>query len=452
MNSLIHQHGTTTRFLIAIVVTITALSTSYSSADDWNRFRGPNGSGIAANNHSTPLHWNPHENVRWSVALPGPGNSSPIVVGHRVWVTCWSGYGLDRQEPGDQQNLKRHLLCFDRTNGNMLWSQVVDPYLPEDKYEGMFTEHGYASHTPVSDGKRVFAFFGKTGVVAFDVEGNKLWHTSLGTRSGASGWGTASSPILYKNFVIVPATAESHSLVALDQQTGSEVWRHKAEGYHSTWSTPILVDAPNGRQVLVVVVPQEIWGIDPDTGKLLWYCRGPQSETACASAIASDGIVYAIGGRNAGSTAVRVGGTGDVSDSHILWTGDHSISIGTPLLHKGLIYWFSRGVAYCIDASNGETVYRERLSTDIASSSSAGKAREALRGRSYVSPVAADGKLYFLASSGYTFVQELGRQFKQLALNPLGKKEEEFQGTPAISNGELFIRSSRKLYCIGATD
>src|SRR5208283_4054427 len=148
----------------------------------------------------------------------------------------------------------RHVICLDRDTGKVLWDQSVAAVLPEDPYADMFTQHGYATHTPTSDGKRIFVFFGKTGVLAFDLEGKQLWQTSVGTGSGQNGWGTASSPIVYKNLVIVPAIAESRSLVALDQETGKEVWRCKETGLTSTWGSPVLVKCGQDRTDLAIAV------------------------------------------------------------------------------------------------------------------------------------------------------------------------------------------------------
>jgi outer membrane protein assembly factor BamB len=177
------------RLMITATIALTLILAASSARGDWTRFRGPNGSGISSSNEVTPTTWSESENLRWKVPLPGPGSSSPIVVGDRVFVTCWSGYGTDANDPGDQKELKRHLLCIDANTGNTVWSKAVEPYLPEDEFRGMFTQHGYASHTPVSDGEQVYVFFGKTGALAFDMEGNRLWQTSVGTESGARGWG-----------------------------------------------------------------------------------------------------------------------------------------------------------------------------------------------------------------------------------------------------------------------
>lgn len=448
--------GIRTSWFVGIILLSLISGGIIAEGSDWSRFRGPNGSGICADRVPTPVTWNDIENLKWTVDLPGPGSSSPIVVGDKVFVTCWNGYGLSIEDPGDQANLKRHLVCVDRNNGQIVWDKTVDPYLPEDEYAGMFAQHGYTSHTPVSDGERVYAFFGKTGVVAFDMDGNPVWQTSVGTESGAQNWGTASSPLLYKNLVIVPATAECHSLVALDKQTGSVVWTAEADGFEATWGTPVLAEAPAGEKVLVIGVPGEIWALKPANGKLKWYCKGPGTNAYTASVITHDGVVYALGGREGGTVAVRTGGSGDVTESHIIWTGNQRGGIGTALYEDGRIYWFNNNVANCISAADGAEIYQERLqsSTDDESASQSGDgAQGSRRGRGllsmdYSSPVAADGKLYFVARSGECYVLALGDEFKQLAVNRFGSDEADFSATPAISDGEIFIRSSKKLYCV----
>jgi outer membrane protein assembly factor BamB len=328
----------------------------------------------------------------------------------------------------------------------------------------MFAQHGYTSHTPASDGQRVFAFFGKTGVVAFDMEGNKLWQSSVGTESDPRGWGSASSPILYKNLVIVPACAESEALVALDKDSGKEVWRAEASGFSSTWGTPVLVDAENGRTDLVLAVPFEIWGFNPDTGKVRWYCEGIQSDSICSSVVVHEGVIYAVerGPRGGGAMAVRSGGTGDVTKTHVIWTENLQSRIGTPIVHDGRIYCLAGGIANCIDAKTGERVYQARL-TGAAAVAQAATARDegsnpppgrrrrgaggGRSGQDYSSPVVADGKLYFVSRSGEAFVVALGPEFRLLAQNRF-QDGGDFSATPAISDGEVYIRSSKFLYCV----
>ena len=295
-----------------LIFAIVALLASPVSAD-WTRFRGPNGSGISSDSETLPTKWSATENLKWKIPLPGPGSSSPIVVGNKVLVTCWSGYGTSRENPGDQSQLRRHLLCLDRETGKTLWSKSIEPLLPEDSYRGNFTQHGYASHTPVSDGDRIYAYFGKTGAMAFDLDGNVLWQTGIGTESDPRGWGSASSPILYENFVIVTASAESEAMVALDKETGKEVWRQEAAGFGGTWGTPLLVKVDDERTDLVIGVPFEIWALNPGTGKLQWYCEAMDTDSFCSSVVEDAGVIYAIEGRGGGSIAVRAGGKDDVT-------------------------------------------------------------------------------------------------------------------------------------------
>ena len=191
---------------------------------DWLRFRGPNGSGVASSD--APIEFGADNNLKWKIELPGQGVSSPIVVGNKVFVTCYSGYGF---EDGEIENLKRHLICADRDSGKLLWKKTVDAKMPEDPWRppGIPT-HGYASNTPASDGTHVFAFFGKTGVYAYDLEGNEVWNQSVGHDRSYKGFGSAASPIVTDEHVIVNAADESLSIVWLDKKTGREVHRAKS--------------------------------------------------------------------------------------------------------------------------------------------------------------------------------------------------------------------------------
>lgn len=458
-------------------------------AEDWLRFRGPNGSGVSRDAASIPAKFGATENLKWKVPLPGPGSSSPIVVGEKVFVTCWSGYGMDRGSPGEQAKLRRHLVCLDRKTGSTLWMKDVEPFLPEDDYRGMFAENGYASHTPVSDGKRVYVFFGKTGVLAFDLEGRQLWQTKVGTESDPRQWGSASSPILYKNLVIVTASAESEAVVALDKDSGKEVWRQEAQGLGSTWGTPVLVQVGEEQTDLVLGVPNEIWGFNPETGKLRWYCPAMSTDSFCSSVVVDGDVVIGIEGRGGGSIAVRAGGKGDVSKTHVVWNGRDNNRIGTPLVHEGKVYFFADKVANCIDAKTGKSVFKSRLTGGAAPAGGVaggpggggpaggvpggvpgvpgpggrpgaggrgpggfggGFGGGMMRGQDYASPVAADGKIFYTSRGGDIYVVKLSDKFEQLAVNRVTEAPEDFSSTPAVSDGELFIRSSKHLYCVGA--
>jgi len=461
------------RWLVSALACQLVLSSAAAGrSSDWLRFRGPQGTGVSLDRQPTPVAWNDQKDLKWKLKLPGPGVSSPIVVGDKVFVTCWSGYGMNREDPGEQLELVRHLLCVDRLHGGVIWSRDIEATLPEDPYGGMFAEHGYASHTPVSDGERVFVFFGKSGVLAFDVNGQQLWRTSVGTESDPNGWGSAASPILYQDLLIVPATAESAALVALDKATGEVRWKKEAEGFQGTWGTPILVTVDQNRTELVIAVPGEVWGFAPETGKLLWYCESIANNTQTSSAVAVGDVVYVVGARDGSTVAIRAGGAGDVSGTHIVWRGNEQAGIGTPLAHEGKLYWVNRGVAVCVDAATGRRVFQARLggassgaipsrenSDRDANNSPPGRGRGGfgaggrgggggMGGQDYSSPVAGDRQWYFVTRSGKVHVISLGDEFKELAVNQFTDGG-EFNATPAISNGELFIRSTTHLYCVG---
>ncbi len=330
-------------------------------SEDWARFRGPNGSGVSTDSKNLPAKFSSTENLKWRCELPGPGSSCPIVVGDKLFVTCWTGYGTPDAPDGKQADLRRHLICLDRATGKVVWDKAVSPELPEDEYGGMFAEHGFASHTPVSDGEHIYAYFGKSGAVAFDLDGNQLWQTKVGSELDPRRWGSASSPILYKDLLIVTATAESEALAALDKKTGKVVWKKEASGLNSCWGTPVLCKVDDERTDLVIGVPREIWGFDPETGKLRWYCQANNDDSFCSSVIVKGDVVYAIEGRGGGSIAVRAGGKGDVSSTHVVWSGQESNRIGTPLLVDNQIYFFGNRVANSIRTDDGSRVYQERM-------------------------------------------------------------------------------------------
>lgn len=403
-------------------------------SEDWTRFRGPNGSAVSAET-GLPVTWSETENLAWKLDLPGPGSSSPIVSGERVFVTCYSGYGVERGG-GDPAKLERHLLCVNLRDGKLLWQKSVPAVQPEDPYQGQLRDHGYASSTPATDGQRVFVFFGKSGVFAFDLEDKQLWQTSVGTGSAMMGWGSGVSLLLYKNLVIVNANAESQSLVGLDKETGKQVWKTEGKGYSGSWSTPVLVEPAKGKPDLVVRMPDEVWGLDPDDGGLLWYCTG-QRGAATTSLVAKDGIIYTMGGgpQGSGSAAIRGGGSDDVTKTHVVWTQSTGSYVPSPAIVGQHIYWVDdRGTAYCVKAENGEQVYKERLPG---------------AGGVYASVVAGDGKIFAVTRRNGTFVLAAGPEFKVLAHNELKGDATDFNTGPAISQGRLLLRSNRCLYCIG---
>ena len=426
------------------VLTVLALTlmTVTAVAEDWPRFRGPMGSGVANSGTAVPSTWSPKANLAWKVEMPGPGASSPIIVGNKAFVTCYSGYGLDQSNPGELENLVRHLVCVDMQTGKQLWQKDVKVVLPEDPYSGIgVTAHGYASHTPVSDGKNVYAFFGKSGVHAFDMDGNKLWSAEVGKESDPTRWGSSSSPIVFENLVIVTASAESQSIVALDKSSGKEVWRQEAKGLDGMWGTPALVKIDDKRTDLVMCVSKELWGLNPKTGKMRWLADATGAQNAYSSIIQDGSRVFAVTGRGGGSVAVDAGGSGDISKTNTVWTGGVSGSFASPVRHESKIYAIARGIVTVMDTDTGEQLERLRL-----------KGGEQTGGRfgslDYPSPIVVGDRLFYMNGSGQMYVFALGDKMEQLAVNKVTNDKEIFWGTPAVSNDKLVIRSSENLYCV----
>ena len=354
----------------AFALLLLQITSGFSNAEDWRGFRGETGDGAALAGTTVPTEFSDTKNIKWKVEVPGAGASSPIIVGDKVILTCYTGYGISRDEVGEMDNLKRHVICYSRTDGKKLWQKDFEPYLPEDPFSGMgVPEHGYTSSTPVSDGKNVYVFFGKSGVVALDLEGNELWKTSLGTGSGKMKWGSGASPVLADDVLIVNATDESKSVVGLDKNTGKELWRN--EGLENIWGTPLVVDQ-NGEKTVVISVPLEVWGMDPETGKLDWYVtNGVSDNSVSTSPVLSGDTVIAMGGRSGASVAVKLGGKkgADVTDTNTVWKGKAVTRIMTPVVSGGYLFGSSRGIMTCVDAKTGKEVYKERIPSNGGSSS-----------------------------------------------------------------------------------
>ena len=413
--------------LLAGLTLLSANAAQSAVADDWRQFRGPDGQAISRIK-GLPTTWSETQNIVWKTALPGPGGSSPILLGDRVYVSCYSGYAVPGSPGGDVGALQRHVLCLQSTDGKVLWKKDVPAAQPE---QAKVRDHGYASSTPLADPDRLYVFLGKSGVFAFSHDGKQLWQADVGSK--IHGWGSASSPVLYQDLVIINAAVESDSLVALDKQTGKEVWR--TGGMKESWNTPILVPVAGGKQELVVAIFGKVLGFDPTTGEQLWSCATSIGWYMVPSLVNDKEMVYCIGGRSGGGLAVRAGGRGDVTQSHRVWTLNKGSNVSSPIFHEGHLYWLheNTGVAYCIEAATGKLVFEERLAN---------------AGQFYSSPILADGKLYGVGRRGTVFVLAAKPQFEPLARNEMGDRS-SFDASPAVDGSRLLIRSDRFLYCVG---
>ncbi len=437
-----------------------SVSAALLGAADWRGFRG-DGSGTSPDNN-LPTEWS-QDNVLWKIKLPGAGTSSPILVGDKIYLTAYSGYGQKISagmggkgkgdfkkgdfkkgdfkggfgkgaETGDQKALQFHVLCYDRANGNLVWKKDIEPKLPEMSYTGFMSQHGYTSSTPVSDGKNIYVFLGKTGVLAFDLAGKQLWQTGVGT--GIDQWGSASSPVVHDGVVIVNANIESQAIVGLDVGTGEEKWRVK--NIAKNWTSPILVKNPAGKTECVISLPGKVISLEPATGKQLWTCEGIGGggmSYTISSPVAKDGIVYVVGGGGPQtpktSFAIKTGGSGNVTETHVLWKVKNGNNIASPVINGDLLCWVS-GTATALKTSDGSQVTEDRLYDSRSE---------------YVSAVAAGGNIFALTRTDGLFV--LGRNLQKLSHFTFEGDDSIFNASPAIGDGKVYLRSNAYLYCIG---
>lgn len=440
---------TCNRWILTLLLSLLCLRFSQAvvSASDWPQFRGPNGQGISSDSNSIPETWSVSKNLAWKTRLPGPGASSPIIVGDAVFVTCYSGYGLDRNKPGDIRNLKRHLVCVDLSSGVMRWQRSIPARLPEDPFDRSgVSSHGYASHTPVSDGETVYCFFGKGGVYAFDLDGDERWHDEVGSGSDPPVWGSSSSPILYKDRLIVTAAAESQSIVALDKFTGREIWKYQSRELDGMWGTPALQSISDDRIDLVMLVAGKLWSFDPQDGTVRWQVPATDSRQAYTNVLVNNEMLYVSTGQNGGSLAISVEPNVASQATKRVWQNNVLATYSSPILYRDRIYVIARGVLSVVDAKKGKLLMKRRLEE------SKFMGNQRFGSLDYASPVIGDGKLYWINSSGQTFVFKIDDELEQIAVNELGSDQEVFWGSPAIADGRIVVRSSRFLYCVAETE
>lgn len=418
------------RCLTACLVGISCLvAAAAARAENWPQFRGEGGSATAADAR-LPLRWSETENMVWKTPLPGRGSSSPVVWGDRVFLTAFTGYGTGADDLDDASRLRLHVICLDRGDGRVIWDQSMPASEHTQQATPRIQDHGYATGTPATDGQAVYAFFGVSGVVAYDFSGQRLWHREVGT--GTAGFGSASSPVVFENLVLVNASIENQTLLALDKRTGETVW--SVPEMIRTWTTPCVAQAADGTWELVLNQEQTVFGLNPRTGETLWKCAGIPDYVVPVP-VAHEGIVYCLGGRQNRSLAIRLGGRGDVTETHKLWDTNIGANVTSPVLFEGHLYWASdKGIANCLKADTGEEVYRQRLDT---------------RERIYASIVRAGDRLLLTTRENGIIVLAAKPQYEELAVNKIETDQGFVNASPVVVGHRLLLRTDSHLYCIG---
>jgi outer membrane protein assembly factor BamB len=407
------------RLASACVLTASLLAPSFLGAGNWPEWRGPTGQGITPES-DLPLRWSATEGVRWKAPLPGPGNSTPVVWGERVVITQAVDKGKERAT-----------LCFHRADGKLLWKRAV-PFAGD---EPTHDTNPYCSASPAIDGERIIVAHGSAGVFAYDLEGGELWRRDLGEFRHV--WGNAASPVIRGERVFLNCgPGERTFLLALDRRSGKTLWQVDIPGglgggdsstWTGSWSTPLYLAGPPAE--LVASFPERLRAFDPENGTEIWSAGG-LGRLVYTSPLAAEGVVVAMSGYMGPPLAVRAGGKGDVTEARTLWREERAPQrVGSGVIHEGHIYILNDpGDAQCIELESGKTVWRERL------------------GRSWSSMVLAGDRLYVPAESGDCYVLRASTSFELLAKSSL---DETTRASIAVSDGELFLRTYRHLWCIG---
>ena len=400
-------------FLVLLLALPLSLASNNPVSSNWPGWRG-DGSGISADKN-LPTYWSDKDNVVWKTALPGEGNSSPIVWGDRVFLTASTDKGRTRV-----------VLCLSAKDGGVLWQNPLDAGKPAQTHG----KNGYASCTPVCDGQRVYAFFDSPGLVGLDFNGKLLWTRPLGPFRSV--WNLAASPILCGDMVVMNCDHDGQSfIVAVDRATGVEKWRTPRTA-RSEYATPILIE-PKGRPQ-IVVSGEPVVSYDAAAGKELWTCRGLKKppDTIVPTPLYHDGLVYFTCGRNGPTMAVDPGGAGDVTDTHVrFYVPTGGSYVPSPLFYPTLLLCNDDGLLRFLDAK-GKAIVTHKLA-----------------GRFTASPVGAEGRLYWPSENAGTFVVDVSQaaqgDVRFVGVNDLG---EHCLASPAIAGGRIYLRTDKHLFCI----
>lgn len=398
---------------------------SASAADgNWPRWRGPNQDGHTSEK-GLPTKWSDAD-VQWKRPLKGEGQSSPVVWGERIFLT-----------QSHDKGAKRLLLCINRNDGRVIWEKVCWTGTPERSHR----MNGWASATPATDGKYVYAFFGHGGgLFCYTANGSLVWNQKLGEHYVADGWGTAASPVIVGDLVIQNCDADRNAfIVGLDKKTGKEVWRTKRDNNRG-WSTPILVKTDK-RNELVVNGDTGVRAYDPKTGKELWFCKSFNGRGTPTVTPSDAGLLHVVNGKPGDTYAVKPGGSGDVTSTHMEW---HSRRIGgrdlsSPIVigKYMLVVSMRGGVLTAYDTKSGKLLWSARIGTGRRQQFSA-------------TPISYDGLAVFIAENGEAVLVKPGPKLNIVARNRLSAgKGEIFRSSITPSDGQLFVRSTGALYCVG---
>lgn len=436
-------------FITSLSLTVLFCINSAFAADDardlnWPQWRGPQANGVAPHGNP-PVEWSETRNVRWKVALPGRGTASPIVWENQVFILTAIPTGRkvevkpDAIPPGPNAHMinppsefqRFTVMSLDRATGKMLWQQTACEKVP---HEGYHRDHGYASGSPVTDGRHLVAYFGSNGLFCYDLTGHLLWQKDLGLQRTRYGYGEGTSPALHGHTLVILWDHEGDDfIVAMDVRDGKELWRQKRDE-PTGWSTPLIIEH-EGRWQVVSSGTNKVRSYDLSTGELLWECAG-QTLNAIPSPVAGQGLVFVTSGFHGNALyAMRPGSHGNITGtSAVAWfRKKHTPYVPSPLLYGNLLYvlTWNNPVVSIFEATTGNPlVEAQRV--------------EGMEGV-YSSPVGANDRVYLVGRDGGAVVLRNGAKLEVLARNHL---DDGFDASPAIAGSQMFLRGRQYLYCL----
>jgi outer membrane protein assembly factor BamB len=461
--------------LVCLGCLFSGAATANDREQDWPQWRGPAGTGVAEA-AVPPTTWSESENIKWKIAVPGVGSSTPIVLGDRVYVS--TAVKTDRvkegaqvadgeagreataparpSDRGDQGRGNRGgrpgggrrggfgggpsptnfydfmVIAYDRGNGQEVWRSILTSQVP---HEAGHNTNTFASSSPVTDGTRLYVSFGSRGVYALDLNGEKLWEKDLGQMQTRSQFGEGSSPALFGETLVVPFDHEGESfIVALDAKSGDELWRQSRDE-QTTWSTPLITEY-KGRTQVITNGSNRVRSYDLATGQLIWECGGQAGNPIPTPVRFKDNVIVMTGYRGYAIYSIPLDSSGDISNTDaIAWVEDDAAPyVPSPVLYKGHLYFVkaNNGILVSRDAETGELIIDQTRLPDISTV--------------YASPVAAADHIYLTGREGNTVVIKHGKTMETIASNKL---DDEIDASAAIVGDQIFFRGKQYLYCIG---
>lgn len=433
-------------YVLMFSVALSAMAEDLAAQQDrnWHQWRGPNATGVAPLG-DPPVEWSETQNIRWKVAIPGNGKSTPIVWEDRVFLitainTEKVAEGVAKPEDQPERPFgikypntlyKYVVLCLDRTTGKVLWERVATEALPHEGHHG---DNSFATASPTTDGERLYVSFGSRGLYCYSLDGELLWKKSLPNVETRLSFGEGSSPVVHGEFVVLNRDNDSDSrILVFDAHTGDLRWEAKREE-KSAWATPLIIEH-GGRTQLITNASNRVRSYDLKTGEILWQCGGQVANVTPCPVILDDHVICMSGYRGSSAMSLPLDATGDITDTdRVVWKyGKDTPYVPSPLLYDDLLYFnkLNNGILTILDAKTGNSVLESVRLQGISNI--------------YASPVGAAGRVYFVGRDGTTLVMKHGKTMEVLATNKL---DDSFDASPAIVGRQLFLRGSKSVYCI----